>query len=71
MSKHSNSGLRANPSRYYSLHFKRNKSHPGWCPSPAESTFFNKNGGAYLEFIRKGDAITGFRFYGFEASKIE
>ncbi len=37
----------------------------------SDSTFYNKNGGAYLEFIRKGDAITGFRFYGFEASKIE
>lgn len=37
----------------------------------SDSTFFNTSGGAYLEFIKTGDAITGFRFYGFEASKIE
>ncbi len=37
----------------------------------SDSTFFNTNGGAYLEFIRKDDKISGFKFYGFEASKIE
>lgn len=37
----------------------------------SDSTFFNTNGGAYLEFVRKGGVITGFKFYGFEASKIE
>lgn len=37
----------------------------------SDSTFFNTNGGAYLEFIRDGDVITGFRFYGFEAAKLE
>ncbi|MEO1053408.1 MAG: serine hydrolase domain-containing protein [Bacteroidota bacterium] len=37
----------------------------------SDSTFFNKNNGEYLQFLRDGDAITGFKFYGFEASKIE
>ncbi|MEB2782848.1 serine hydrolase domain-containing protein [Algoriphagus sp. C2-6-M1] len=37
----------------------------------SDSTFFNTNGGAYLEFVRNGDVITGLKFYGFEASKIE
>ena len=37
----------------------------------SDSTFFNTNGGEYLEFIRNSDAITGFKFYGFIASKIE
>ena len=37
----------------------------------SDSTFFNTNGGAYLEFNRNGDVVTGFKFYGFEASRME
>ncbi len=37
----------------------------------SDSTFFNKNNGGYLRFLRNGDSITGFKFYGFEATKIE
>ena len=37
----------------------------------SDSTFFNKNDGEYVRFIRNGDLITGFKIYGFEASKIE
>jgi len=33
--------------------------------------FFNEANGAYLEFLQEGDAITGFTFYGFKASKME
>ncbi len=36
-----------------------------------DSTFFNTDGGAYLEFVQTEGMITGFRFYGFEASKTE
>ncbi|MEM8967269.1 MAG: serine hydrolase [Bacteroidota bacterium] len=37
----------------------------------SDSTFFNKNDGEYVLFIRNGDSIIGFKIYGFEASKIE
>ena len=37
----------------------------------SDSSFFNTNGGAYLNFVQDGDSITGFTFYGFEASRIE
>ena len=37
----------------------------------SETKFFNTNGGAYLEFIMEGDEVIGFKFYGFEAKKIE
>ncbi len=37
----------------------------------SDSTFFNTNGGAWLEFIRDADEVTGFSFYGFKASKID
>ncbi|MEL7003841.1 MAG: serine hydrolase domain-containing protein, partial [Bacteroidota bacterium] len=37
----------------------------------SDSTFFNKNGGAYLEFIQESDSITGFKFYGFQATRTE
>ena len=37
----------------------------------SDSTFFNKNDGEYVHFLRKGDTITGFSTYGLEASKID
>ncbi len=37
----------------------------------SDSSFFNKNNGEYLHFLQNGDSITGFKFYGFEASKME
>lgn len=49
----------------------------GFIPAPifllpsSDSTFFAKNNGAYLEFVWDGDAITGFKFYGFEASRLD
>ena len=49
----------------------------GFIPEPifllpaSDSTFFNKSNGEYLEFVRDGESITGFEFYGFEATKIE
>ncbi|MEL6557008.1 MAG: serine hydrolase [Bacteroidota bacterium] len=37
----------------------------------SDSTFFNTNGGAYMEFVRDGEEYRSFKFYGFEASKIK
>ncbi len=37
----------------------------------SDSTFFNKNDGEYVNFLRNGDSIKGFKIYGFEASKME
>ena len=37
----------------------------------SDSTFFNKNDGEYVNFLRNGDSIIGFKIYGFEASKME
>ena len=36
-----------------------------------DSTFFNRTNGQYLNFIQVDGTVTGFTFYGFEASKIE
>lgn len=46
------------------LHIAPFAPEPIFLLSSSDSTFFNTNGGAYLEFVRTDGEVSGFTFYG-------